>query len=68
MPQDVNQFFQKAADILELSDCIRKILLTPRRIVKVEIITEEERVRKQISKTAQFRPTSLLPSPFTLAC
>jgi hypothetical protein len=35
MLQDVHQFFQEAADILDLSDCIRKILLTPRRIVKV---------------------------------
>ena len=42
MLQDVHQFFQKAADILDLSDCIRKILLTPRRIVKVEIITESD--------------------------
>ena len=42
MLQDVQQFFQKAADILELSDCIRKILLTPRRIVKVEIVTESD--------------------------
>lgn len=42
MLQDVHQFFQKAADILELSDCIRKILLTPRRIVKVEIVTESD--------------------------
>ena len=42
MLQDVNQFFQKAADILELSDGIRKILLTPRRIVKVEIVTESD--------------------------
>lgn len=42
MLQDVHQFFQKAADILELSDCIRKILLTPRRVVKVEIVTESD--------------------------
>jgi glutamate dehydrogenase (NAD(P)+) len=42
MLQDVNQFFQKAADILELSDSIRKILLSPRRTVKVEIITQSD--------------------------
>ena len=42
MLQDVNLFFQKAADILELNECIRKILLTAQRIVKVEIVTESD--------------------------
>jgi glutamate dehydrogenase (NAD(P)+) len=40
MLHDVNLFFQKAADILGLNECIRKILLTPQRVVKVEIVTE----------------------------
>ena len=42
MLQDVQQFFNKAADILEISNCVRKILITPRRIVKVEIVTESD--------------------------
>jgi glutamate dehydrogenase (NAD(P)+) len=33
-------YFQKAADVLNLEPKIREILVTPRRIVKVEIVTE----------------------------
>jgi glutamate dehydrogenase (NAD(P)+) len=35
-------FFSKAADHLELSDQLRTILLTPKRVVRVEIITESD--------------------------
>lgn len=37
-----HQFFNKAADVLELSDPIREILLTPVRSVKVEIVVEDD--------------------------
>ena len=36
-------FFNKAADVLDLSAKIREMLLTPRRVVKVEIITEDDK-------------------------
>jgi len=34
------QFFSQGADVLGLSDKIREILITPKRTVKVEIVTE----------------------------
>lgn len=37
-----HQYFQRAADVLKLSDKIRAILLTPRRVVKVEIVSEAD--------------------------
>lgn len=37
-----HQFFHKAADVLELSDPIRDILLSPVRSVKVEIVVEDD--------------------------
>ena len=40
-----HHYFNKAADVLGLSPKVRKILLTPRRVVKVEIITEDDRGR-----------------------
>jgi glutamate dehydrogenase (NAD(P)+) len=38
-------FFNKAADVLGLSDPIREILLTPARSVKVEIVCEDDEGR-----------------------
>jgi glutamate dehydrogenase (NAD(P)+) len=38
----VELFFNKAADHLGLSDQLRNIMLTPHRVVKVEIITERD--------------------------
>jgi len=35
-------FFNRAADVLELEDRLRQMLLTPRRVVRVEIITESD--------------------------
>ena len=36
---DASQYyFNKAADVLNLGDRIREILLTPRRVVKVEVV------------------------------
>ena len=37
-----HHYFHKAATVLDLSDKIRNILLTPRRVVKVEIVTETD--------------------------
>jgi glutamate dehydrogenase (NAD(P)+) len=40
MLSDTHFYFNKAADVLGLSEIIRKILLTPKRTVKVEIVIE----------------------------
>lgn len=40
MLSDSHRYFHKAADVLGLSDKVRKILLTPRRSIKVEINIE----------------------------
>ena len=37
-----HHYFHTAAEALDLSDKIRNILLTPRRVVKVELITETD--------------------------
>jgi len=37
-----NLFFSRAADHLELPDSLRTILQTPRRVVRVEIVTESD--------------------------
>jgi len=37
-----NYFFNRAADFLELDQRLREISLTPKRVVKVEIITESD--------------------------
>ena len=37
-----HHYFHKAAEILDLSDKLQEILLTPRRVVKVEIVTEAD--------------------------
>jgi glutamate dehydrogenase (NAD(P)+) len=37
-----HHYFHKAATVLDLSDKLRDILLTPRRVVKVEIVTETD--------------------------
>ena len=42
MLEDSHYYFNKAADVLDLSDDIREILITPRRVVKVEIVTEDD--------------------------
>lgn len=35
-------YFNKAADVLGLGDRIREVLITPRRVVKVDIVTEDD--------------------------
>jgi glutamate dehydrogenase (NAD(P)+) len=42
MLNTVNLFFNRAADHLDLSQQLREILLTPRRVVRVEIVTESD--------------------------
>ena len=42
MLNTVNLFFNRAADHLDLSEQLRTILLTPKRVVKVEIVTEAD--------------------------
>ena len=42
MLEESQYYFNKAADVLDLSDRIREILITPRRVVKVEIVTEDD--------------------------
>ncbi len=42
MLNTVNLFFSRAADHLELNEQLRTILLTPKRTVKVEIVTERD--------------------------
>ena len=42
MLEATNLFFNRAADFLGLSDKLRTILITPNRVVRVEIITEAD--------------------------
>jgi glutamate dehydrogenase (NAD(P)+) len=37
-----HQFFHRAADVLDLPTKVREILLTPRRVIKVELVTESD--------------------------
>jgi glutamate dehydrogenase (NAD(P)+) len=48
MLAESHHYFHKAADVLGLADKVRTILLTPRRIVKVEIAIEREDGELQI--------------------
>ncbi|MHC4109147.1 MAG: Glu/Leu/Phe/Val dehydrogenase dimerization domain-containing protein, partial [Planctomycetota bacterium] len=45
MLEESHYYFNKAADVLDLSDRVRDILLTPRRVVKVELVTEDDQGR-----------------------
>lgn len=40
MLEESRYYFNKAADILELNSKVRDLMITPRRVVKVEIVTE----------------------------
>ena len=42
MLEDSHYYFHQAADILDLSDQVREILITPHRVVKVEVVTEDD--------------------------
>jgi glutamate dehydrogenase (NAD(P)+) len=47
MLDEAHYYFNKAADVLDLSDKVREILITPRRVVKVELVTEDDQGRIQ---------------------
>jgi len=40
MLKESHYYFHKASDLLGLSDRIREIMITPQRVVKVEMVTE----------------------------
>ena len=40
MLEESRFYFQKAADLLDLSEKIRTLFVTPLRVIKVELITE----------------------------
>ncbi len=42
MLEESHYYFNKAADLLGLSQRVRKIVITPRRVVKVELVTESD--------------------------
>ena len=42
MLEESHYYFNKAADVLGLSDKVRRIALTPYRVVKVEIVVEDD--------------------------
>ena len=42
MLEESHYYFKKAADALDLSSTVRQILLSPRRVVKVELVTEDD--------------------------
>jgi predicted nucleotidyltransferase len=45
MLEESHHYFQKASDDLDLSEQLRDILLTPIRVVKVELVTEDREDR-----------------------
>ena len=47
MLQESHRYFHKAADVLGLSDRLREILLTPYRVVKVELVIDNDEGRLQ---------------------
>ena len=42
MLDESHYYFNKATEVLGLSQKVRQILITPRRVVKVEIVTEDD--------------------------
>jgi glutamate dehydrogenase (NAD(P)+) len=42
MLEESHYYFHKAADVLNVGDKVREIILTPTRVVKVEIVTEDD--------------------------
>ncbi len=42
MLEESHYYFNKAADILDLNQKVRDILITPKRVVKVEIVSESK--------------------------
>lgn len=46
MLSDRHYYFNKAADVIGLSDKVRGILLSPRRTIKIDIVVEAAMVRR----------------------
>ena len=42
MLEDAHHYFQKAADVLNLPDRLREILMTPIRVVKVDLVIDDD--------------------------
>ena len=42
MLEEAHYYFQKAADVLNLPDRLREILLTPLRVVKVNLVFDDD--------------------------
>ena len=42
MLEEIHYYFQKAADVLHVSERIREILWTPMRVVKVELVVDDD--------------------------
>ena len=42
MLEAAHRYFHDASEVLGLSDRVRQILITPRRVVKVELVTEDD--------------------------
>ncbi len=47
MLQESHRYFHKAADVLGLSDRLREILLTPYRVIKVDLVIDDDQGRLQ---------------------
>ena len=47
MLEESHYYFNQAADVLGVSDTLREIILSPRRIVKVEIVIQNDEKRLQ---------------------
>ncbi len=47
MLEDAKYYFQKAADVLDLPDRLREILITPIRVVKVELVFDDDEGKLQ---------------------
>jgi len=47
MLEDAKYYFQKAADVLNLPDRLREILITPIRVVKVELVFDDDNGKLQ---------------------
>ncbi len=45
MLEERHHYFQKAADVLELPDRLREILLAPIRVVKVDLVIDDDEGR-----------------------
>ena len=47
MLKESHYYFHKAADVLQLPDRLREILLTPYRVIKVDLVIDDDQGRLQ---------------------